>query len=57
MSPFDMVVGKPRGVSVHLNPIALRKAKIARNFGLSEGNRVKYEASCIRFHVVVSKDY
>ena len=28
-------------VSIHLNPIALRKTKIAYNFGLSEGSRVK----------------
>ena len=27
-------------VSIHLNPTALRKAKIAYNFGLSECNRV-----------------
>ena len=29
-----------RGVFIRLNPIALRKAKIAYNFGLSECNRV-----------------
>ena len=28
-------------VKLTLNPIALRKAKIAYNFGLSESNRVK----------------
>ena len=28
-------------LSMHLNPIALRKAKIVYNFGLSECNRVK----------------
>ena len=27
-------------ISIHLNPIALRKAKIVYNFGLSESNRV-----------------
>ena len=29
------------GVHIHCNPTALRKAKIACNFGLSECNRVK----------------
>ena len=29
-----------RGVSIHLNPVAPRKAKIVYNFGLFECNRV-----------------
>ena len=32
--------GKCGGASIHLNAIALRKAKIVYNFGLSECNRV-----------------
>ena len=31
----------PETVPIHPNPIALRKAKIVYNFGLSECNRVK----------------
>ena len=34
--------GKHEGLLMHLNPIALRKAKIAYSFGLSECNRVNY---------------
>ena len=34
-------VTAPENVPTYLNPIALRKAKIAYNFGLSECNRVK----------------
>ena len=30
-----------RGHNIHFNPIALRKAKIVYNFGISECNRVK----------------
>ena len=37
-----MVVLKPVNISIHLNPTALRKAKIVYNFGLSECNRVNY---------------
>ena len=36
----------PHSVLFHLNPIALRKAKTAYNFGLSDCNRVKL--LCIR---------
>ena len=34
-------VASSESLTSHLNPIALRKAKIAYNFGLSECNRVK----------------
>ena len=34
-------VASPESVPIHLNPIALRKAKIVYNFGLSESNRVQ----------------
>ena len=34
-------VASPAKVSIHFNPIALRKAQIAYNFGLSECNKVK----------------
>ena len=38
--PLEKMAEKYGGVLIHLNPIALRKAKIAYNFGLSECNRV-----------------
>ena len=37
-----------RGSSVFLNPIALRKAKIVCNFGLSECNRIKIWLNAVR---------
>ena len=42
---FVKVMGKGVGASIHLNPIALRKAKIVCNFGLTECSRVKAELS------------
>ena len=36
-----VIVASPESVPNHLNPVALRKAKIVCNFGLSECNRVK----------------
>ena len=39
-SPFIKLAEKYESVIIHLNPIALRKAKIVYNFGLSECNRV-----------------
>ena len=38
----------------HVNPIALRKAKIVYNFGLSECNRVKELNHSMIFFVVVA---
>ena len=35
----------PECIPIQLNPIALRKAKIAYNFGLSECNRVKFPST------------
>ena len=35
-------LASPESIPVHLNRIALRKAKIAYNFGLSECNIVKW---------------
>ena len=37
---FDAI---SKASSILINPIALRKAKIAYNFGLSECNRVKHQ--------------
>ena len=43
-------VASPESIAIHLSPIALRKAKIVCNFGLSECNRVKYgDKHTIRF--------
>ena len=33
-------VASPESVPIHLNPVALRKAKIIYNFGLTECNRI-----------------
>ena len=40
-SPFEKISRKHGSVPIHLIPIALRKAKIVYNFGLSECNKVQ----------------
>ena len=41
MFPFLKMAERMENVGIHTHPIALRKAKIVCNFGLSECNRVK----------------
>ena len=41
-------VASPESVPIHLNPIALRKANIECNFGLSECSRVKLSCQTSR---------
>ena len=43
-------VDSPESVPIHLNPTALRKAKIVCNFGLSECNMVKTD-----FHISLTQ--
>ena len=51
--PYVNMIEK-HGVSSHLNPMALRKAKIVHNSGLSESNRVKQELSLDRTACLIS---
>ena len=39
-------VASPEKVPIYINTIALRKAKIVYNFGLSECNRVNKSTAC-----------
>ena len=41
LSFFANMAAKHGGITTHFNPVALRKAKIVCNFGLSECNRLK----------------
>ena len=56
MTRFMCFLGKKQKSQIYLNPIALRKAKIVYDFGLSECNRVKVTLSGKDLAQIFSKE-
>ena len=51
---MEVAVTSPESVTMHFNPIALKKAKIVCNFGLSECNRLKLHCCVLRYYLHLS---